>query len=881
MSWIVESKLHPNTPNEDVIERPRLLSLLDGAIDKKLVLLRAPAGYGKSTLIGQWYANLDKNQVHAAWLTLDVPDSEEKQFLAYFVLALDSSGVKVGNLMTGARNGFEGWIQSEVIKNLVVSLNSPGRKCVVVLEDYHSAECAGINEIVMRLLREVSTNLCLVVDSRTLPELDALSLMVSGTAIEIPASQLKLTQEETSLILGDAISKDQAQTVFTQTEGWMMAVQLAKLQQKTRPEESASNLAGGHFIPLYLTKQVLSGLGKNERSVLLAVSVLKRFNASLAAHISDQEEGLNLINQLHTLSPLIVSLDSRGGWYRLHHLFASYLRELLAQNPNKPNLVRLKASEWHVQQGDIAIAVRYAADAEDYHRCHEIINEAGGWRIILSSSIGILRAALRSIPVEKIDHRATTLIAKAYLHCKDGEIPEARAALERSWSLDQHKPESLEIDRLVVEAMIGLYEDRDQETAVFIDLKERYFNARRLPPLEYATVVAGETVKQIVLADFDAARTALQSAFESMRESGSVLGLNYCYIHAAQIALYQGNMDLAYATVRRALVMADENFGSDSGLKNIAQVLHYSVLAWSGKMTEDLLPSFERALIHAMEFDGWTEIYMLGLDAFVLVAMRFNLESRAVSVLKRFHSHASFFNLDRLGSFVESLLSLLYFRDNSLGVITSLLFTTTHNMDATLALEGSRDWLVRIKSVGLLPLRAPEANWPRQFDQASVFLQQRKLILQEILLMVNKTWLLQNSGQIELAKEAMVDAVKMAASRKIMGPFITSKSLLQLLDQIKSNYRQSDNEIIEYNFVTDILGHARCQNNSASRGLLSDRELEVLKILAQGKSNKEIARDLELTENTVKFHLKQIFSKLEVGKRTQAIIEARKLGLLD
>ena len=626
MFGVLDSKFQPYIPNIDLISRPRLLGLLNDAMDRKFVLLRSPAGYGKSALLGQWYATLDKQQLYSSWLTLDASEKDEKQFLAYFVLALDWAGAPVDNLVTGARNGFEGRPISQVVGNIVLTMNKLDRKCVLVLEDYHVAECSSVNEIVMRLLREVTSNLCLIIDSRVLPELDVLSLIVSGDAIEIPASQLKLTEQETIELLEDCVDLKDAKKIHDQTEGWLVAVQLAKLQRKTRPDEKIDQLSKGHFVPSYLTKQVLSGLAEKEQAFLLNVSCLKRFNAEITSYISGEDDSFAIINQLKILSPLIVSLDLDGGWYRLHHLIAGYLQDLLFLNdPNRSRHVLLKASQWHSRNGNVVEAVSYAASAQAYDQCHQIIKDAGGWRVILNDGIGMLRAALREIPDDEITKNASSLMARAYLYCKDGEFFEARAALERAWHLETTKDKVLEIDRLVLESIISLYEDRRVETSEYKKLKQTYFDSGQLHALERSTMVVMYVVKAFAEGDLDLAESDLQTAFELMRESGSVLGLNYCYIHAAQIALYRGDMDLVHATVKRALEMAEENYGSDSGLKNLAVLLDYSVMAWLGIIKEDMLADFEQSLSQAMEFEGWTDIYMVCLDAFVMAAIRLSL----------------------------------------------------------------------------------------------------------------------------------------------------------------------------------------------------------------------------------------------------------------
>ena len=881
MLWINESKFQPHIPNTDLISRPRLTKLLNEGLEKKIVLLRAPAGYGKSALLGQWFSELDPKEYSLAWLTLDGSNASINEFLAYVVMTLEQAGVNVDDLVVGARNGFEDWIKSKVMMNIIHKLNSLDQQCVLVLEDYHTVDSPEINELILRLVREVHSKFCIVIDCRSLPDFDALSLMISGDAIEIPASSLKLTKEETVEVLEGTLSTTEALQIFEQTEGWMMAVQLAKLQRRTRPEESLERLSRGQFIPSYLTEQVLSGLEPQEQNFLLMVSYLKRFDAELTSFITGQSNGRAMISQLKALSPLIVALDSKGESYRLHHLFASYLRDLLKlQDPDKPKDIMMKASQWFDQQNNLVEAVVYAAQAKNYIECHRLIGGAGGWRIILSHGIGVLRASLREIPDSELSYEPRTMIAQAYLHCKDGQIPEARAVLERAWALlPEHSPQA-ELDRLVVEAMINLYEDRTTWGDVFSELRKTCKEENSLGPLEAATVIAADVLYCISQADIVTAESYLEKSMELMRASGSVLGLNYCFLHSAHIAFYKGDMELTKAMIGRAFDMAEENFGSDSGLKNLAQLLDYSFLSWSGQLDENQVASFEMVLTQAVDVEGWTEIYLLGFDAFMQVCQRFQMHNLALSAFKKFRAHANLLNLARLSNHLEAQIIYLHLDDPSLGRHELLFGTNAEGKQSINDVLHCRGWLTGLYLMSNALVEKPSHVHSQEFKDTKKFINERQLVLHQVEFGLQEVCAWLRLNETDQAEIMVREVIQKAAPRKMAGPFLSKPLVLTLLNSVKQGYRQSNKDVMEYSFLTGVLAMARIVPSGGYQDILSERELEVLKILATGKSNKEIARDLELTENTVKFHLKRLYAKLDVHKRGQAIVAANEMGIM-
>ncbi len=866
ISWFVDSKLTPYRPSFDLVRRTRLLDSLMNGQDRKLVLVTAPAGYGKSSLLAQWVAEADKEGSRYCWLTLESEEADPKRFLAYVTFALSENGIELDDLVTGARNGYSDSATDAVLSKLTRQLNNTAQKIVLILEDYHHAESEAVNAIIYKLLKDSHENFTVFIDTRTPPKINIFSLIAAGDAIEIDATQLRLTKDETLDALGEVATAEFALELFEKTEGWPVAVQLAKLQQRNSPQEPVVSGAKGGLIASYLTEQVLSSLDHEVQEFLLSCAFLSRFNAELVNAVMEEENGWRHIDQLSSFSALIVPLDVERNWYRLHHLFAEYLKELqIRRDLTKANRILSTASRWYAERGDTVRAVKYAASAHDYDLCRDIILQGGGWRIILTDGIGDLRSALRYLPVAEINKSASLLIATAYLHCKDGEFQQARAQLDAAIALLKiDYDEEIMVERLVVESMINLYEDVGEWGDDYQATRESFLAGGKFDPLEVGTLRCEELLISLSHGEFDKSSAALREAFANMRQSSSVLGLNYCYIHAAHIAIHRADFDMATANIERAFSMAEENFGSDSGLKNLSLVLLYSLHAWQGEVSQERLKDFEGALEHIFENDGWTEIYITALEGFLSYSIQCNDLNNAIRVLKKTWLTAGEKNLVRLQRFIEAVLSPLEGAGD---------FAVNGGSEMLKIHDSPREWQANVERyIASLPGEsvAQSSSIIQYLDEIKANLKRIKI---DIAILAN--------SNADVDENYLLRTVQRASKINLMGPFLSSKTLLGLMRKSRQSLRHNEQELMTLRFVENVLETAKSQSPSLASSLLSERESEILHKLSMGQTNKEIARELELTENTIKFHLKSLYSKLSVNKRTKAVIEARKQGLLD
>jgi LuxR family maltose regulon positive regulatory protein len=378
----------------------------------------------------------------------------------------------------------------------------------------------------------------------------------------------------------------------------------------------------GSHLSTYLADQVLGNLTPEVVDFLLETSILERFNAELTDAVRGRNDSWSFMDQLEPLQSLITPLDDDGVWYRYHHLFAEYLRQLLRQRrPGEVARLHERASKAFQGNGLLVEAVRHAAAAGDFARCAELIETAGGWRMVLYGGKNQLAGALRQIPDTARRAYPALLAAEAYLKIKDGDLVGARLTLElvpaslRSENPDWSQPTDEARALFNVGVLLQVYEDNGIDVALLDRLEQIRSRIPICESLTRGVVETGEALSALAVGRLRLAENLAQCSMTSMRGASTVLGLNYALLHAGLSTLMQGKLADAEAYLTQARAMAEENFGEDSGLKSIADILWASLQLW--RTGEVGMPdaAFARAFQHAREFDGWSDIYIIGLDA--------------------------------------------------------------------------------------------------------------------------------------------------------------------------------------------------------------------------------------------------------------------------
>ena len=347
--------------------------------------------------------------------------------------------------------------------------------------------------------------------------------------------------------------------------------------------------------------------------------------------------------------------------------------------------------------------------------------------------------------------------------------------------------------------------------------------------------------------------------------------------------MYRAEFDLARAYVNRALELADSNFGSDSGLKHLAVVLDFSLKVWCGQASGADLDAFSSALSQTEENDGWTEVYIIGLHSIFALAEQIGDHSFSNDLVDRFLFLARRRDLERLESFASVLQLRAAYNQGRQSDIKKHSNQIKQWMNVSTLENSPRFWQSYYQAAITLAsnMLISDALGAEVIRVSVEHSELSSAKFYQIQLNVAKALVLDIRGRHEDSLAVFLETLKAACDQKIMGPFLYANGCRKLLRASRDRLRYQNDDLILLNFVTDIISKSEELRPIKSSALLSVREREILEHLSQGQSNKEIARRFELTENTVKFHLKSIYKKLSVNSRAQAVIVAGKMNLLD
>jgi LuxR family maltose regulon positive regulatory protein len=433
---LLTTKLHAPDPRER-IGREALVARLRDA-DAKLALIRAPAGWGKSTLLSQWRA-AELGQRQFAWLALDSSDSDPTQFWTYAVEALRTVAPEVGRASLPLLRAPGVDLLAEMLPVLVDELGEIQTPLVLAFDDYHQLAGDAVHGTLRRLLDYLPERVCIAIGTRTEPPLQVARLRARGQLVEIDADELRFSLGETRSfldeLLGLELGAEDIALLHERTEGWPAAIYLAALSLRSRPDrhEFVVRFAGDdrHIVD-YLGEEVLAGLEPTVRDLLLRTSILERVNGPLCDVVAEASGSARQLDALARSNLFVVPLDDQRDWYRYHQLFRSCLNaELRLEAADLIPELHRRASEWFGSAGYVTDAIDHAIAGQDFATASELL--AAHWNDIVSS--GGLRAVemwLMSLPERLVLEDARLCLARAWTSFAEGALDEVLPCLENA-----------------------------------------------------------------------------------------------------------------------------------------------------------------------------------------------------------------------------------------------------------------------------------------------------------------------------------------------------------------------------------------------------------------------------------------------------------------
>ena len=432
---LLATKLYVPGPRPGFVPRPRLAAALGEGLARGLILVCAPAGFGKTALLADWVRSGDRR---VAWLSLDAADSDPVRFWRHVVAALDRArpgiGERVAPLLGQPRSSFEGLVTA-LINELAAQ---PGEdELLLVLDDYHLVDARQVGASLAFLLEHLPPGLRLVVASRSDPPLPLARPRASGQLAELRAGELRFTAEEAGVLLREATGADlpgpAVAALAARTEGWAAGLQLAALSLRGQadPAGFVAAFSGSHrYVLDYLAGEVLDRQPEEVRAFLLQTSVLERLSGGLCDAVTGLTGGQVMLEQVERANLFLVPLDEVRGWWRYHYLFADLLRARLQQeHPDRLAALHRNAAAWSEEHGLAGDAVRHAVAAGDAAWAARLI-ERHVDALLLRSEGATVQRWLAALPAELVQSRPRLSLAHALLAATSGRAEAVEPPLD-------------------------------------------------------------------------------------------------------------------------------------------------------------------------------------------------------------------------------------------------------------------------------------------------------------------------------------------------------------------------------------------------------------------------------------------------------------------
>jgi LuxR family maltose regulon positive regulatory protein len=435
-SPLLETKFYVPRLRRGLVARPRLSERLGRGVESKLTLISAPAGFGKTTLLAEWLASAPAAGRLIAWLSLDEADAQPTFFWTYLITALQTVAPGVGEGALSLLQASRPALIDMVLATLLNQLNAVPTEIVLVLDDYHEVDTPDIQGGMVFLLDHLPPRIHVVITTRADPALPLGRLRGRGELTEIRAADLRFTPDEAAAYLNEVMGLDltvrDVAALEARTEGWIAALQLAALSMHGRDDISgfiAGFTGDDRYIVDYLVEEVLRRQTEGVRSFLLHTSILDRLSGALCDAVLDQSSGKAMLELLDRGNLFLVALDDRRRWYRYHRLFADVLRSHLEQEePEEVPELHRRASEWFEKNGAPSEAIRHALAAADFERAATLV-ELAIPAMRQSRQEATALAWLRALPDDVLAVRPVLSVHYASALLLDGKLEGVEARL--------------------------------------------------------------------------------------------------------------------------------------------------------------------------------------------------------------------------------------------------------------------------------------------------------------------------------------------------------------------------------------------------------------------------------------------------------------------
>lgn len=892
------TKLHIPSPGKNLVQRDNLSSKLNQGLKSKLMLISAPAGFGKTTLISEW---LNKERLPAAWYSLNKGDNDPVDFLSYIILAIKGIKKEFGQSALELLKSPNTPNSESIINLLINEIIEIEKDFLLVLDDFHLIDNSKIIQLVTYLLDNIPNNTHVAILTRSDPALPIARLRSQNQLVEFRSSDLSFSVTEISTLFNKKLkiklSIENSYKLENKTEGWLAGLHLTALSipDPNNITDFIDALKGDNrFIMDYLIEEVLKIQTDDVKEFLLQTSILEQFSAPLCNTVLNRIDSQEVLENLDRDGMFIIPLDTDRHWYRYHHLFADLLKQrLLLRDKNLIEDLHTKASNWYEENEMYDLAIEHTLVIKDYVKSIQVLGEIVEkmWKNGLHSAIlsyGDL------IPDELIKRNAEFCLYYSWLLIPAGQIQRAEPFLvcaERETKKvindENSSREAVQNNKKllgkisVAFAYLNSHEAKSEEIFNFCKTAMGYLLEDDPLWLSWAWFSYGTAYYS--MGDLHGSNEAFKKAMNYAKKSGNIYQIASITVRMAENEQQLGHFKLSHKICSELI-----EFMNDRGYVQIAEV------EWSFAGLYSMMAAIELCWGQAEKADekiktaynlckSGNDVFSTSYVLLVFTGILFMRED-IIDAEKKINELDALIKENKVVSYFE-----FYFISMKLFMYIELKqFNKAENFIAEhgLRIDGIKTHL----------------NETAYSMYARLLLIQNKLDDAEIIL--SELYVLANEGKriervVELkilyaimhekridhenAIKHLIEAMELAADEFLLIYFVYNSEHID--DLLKEIYRiqVKDKTRVPKEF-SDRLKLAiekkeeRRKNKAESD--LSTRELDVLNLIAKNHTNQEVADLLFISIHTVKTHVKNIHMKMEVESRSGAVSKAKKLGII-
>jgi LuxR family maltose regulon positive regulatory protein len=898
---LLTTKFYRPPVSPKLVPRPHLIRRLEEGLQlgHRVTVISAPAGFGKTTLLSDWLSQTDRP---VAWLSLDEGDNDPTRFLAYLIVALQRIDPDIGQTAQAMLQAPRAASQLQsLLTTLINDIVVTSQPFILALDDYHVIEATEIHKAVSFLLDHMppfEQGMHLVIATRADPPLPLARLRGRGQMTELHAADLRFTPSEAEAYFNEtmalALSAEHVAALERRTEGWVVGLQLAAIAlQGTLLLPGHENVASfvqafsgsQRYVLDYLTEEVLNRQTQEIQAFLLQTAILDRltgplcdavrFRAAKTPNRSEEREGQQVLEALEAANLFIVSLDKDRRWYRYHHLFSDILRQRLEREMGDlvPELHR-RASEWYEREGLITEAIGHALTCGDFERAAYLIQEAG-WAIFTRGEMTTILGWIAALPHHFVRANPQLGVLHAWTMAKSGDLDGAERSLQELNGVSFHG-EVTAVRAYVagVRGDLSQAVELSQRALALLPAEDLVVRAIVTQNLGVAYHWSGDPVAAIqTLTEAVALSRAAGQSFQTLTAM-AILGRAYemqAALHQA-MEIYQEALELAFGADKRPAPFACMAYVGMAGV----------LYEWN-----DLAAARQSALdgVRLSEMGGFIAYQVFGRALLARICEAQGDRGSALEYIEQAERLGQGSDYALVTALATELRVRLWLAQDNL--MAAARWAQKHpvqpadELDAAIEIEQTavaRTLIAQDRPGEALSVLASLLEASQAAGRTADVIRVRSL----------QALAFQAQGNEGRALSALEHALSLAEPEGYVRTFVDEGApMARLLRRaIAMRFGGTETHGIAPGYPSRLLAAIRqipLATTQAAQALvepLTERELEVLRLIAGGLSNREIALQLVVAVSTVKSHINHLYGKLQVRNRTQAVARAQKLGLL-